>query len=193
MLQTLPGYDPDVAKNRAEARAIMQKLGYGPDNRLKIKVSIRNIAPTRDPAIILIDHLKEIYIDADLEPVDTTSWYPKVLRKDFTVGMVVSENALDDPDQQFYENFTCGAERNYSGYCNPELDRLIDRQSMEPDIDKRRQLVWEIERLLAADSVRPVIFHMRQATCVKPQLKGLTIMVNSIYNGSRFEDLWLDR
>src|ERR1700731_4487258 len=31
MLKSLPGYDPDVAKNRAEARAIMQKLGYGPD------------------------------------------------------------------------------------------------------------------------------------------------------------------
>jgi hypothetical protein len=25
------------------------------------------------------------------------------------------------------------------------------------------------------------------------QLKGLTLMVNSIYNGSRFEDLWLDK
>jgi hypothetical protein len=23
-------------------------------------------------------------------------------------------------------------------------------------------------------------------------MKGLTLMVNSVYNGSRFEDLWLD-
>ena len=30
MLKTLPGYDPDVPKNRAEARQIMEKLGYGP-------------------------------------------------------------------------------------------------------------------------------------------------------------------
>jgi peptide/nickel transport system substrate-binding protein len=28
MLQTLPGYDPDVQKNRAEARTLMEKLGY---------------------------------------------------------------------------------------------------------------------------------------------------------------------
>src|SRR6266852_3371316 len=34
ILKTLPGYDPDVAKNRAEARRIMQKLGYGQDNRI---------------------------------------------------------------------------------------------------------------------------------------------------------------
>ena len=125
--------------------------------------------------------------------VDTTNWYPKVQRKDFTVGLVVSENGLDDPDQQFYENFVYGADRNYSGYCNPELDRLIDRQSMEPDQEKRRQLVWEIERRLAADSVRPVIFFARQAWCLQPRVKGMTLQVNSIYNGSRFEDLWLDR
>jgi peptide/nickel transport system substrate-binding protein len=47
MLKTLPGYDPDVQKNRAEARMIMQALGYGPDKRLKVTVSTRNI-PQRD-------------------------------------------------------------------------------------------------------------------------------------------------
>jgi len=192
MLKTLPGYDPDVAKNRAAARKIMEKLGYGPDKRLAVKVSIRNIVPTRDPAVILIDQLKEIYIDGELETVDTTQWYPKVMRKDFSVGMLVSENGLDDPDQQFYENYVCGADRNYAGYCNPQLDELIDRQSMEPDREKRRKMVWEIEKRLVEDNVRPVIFYARQASCRQPRVKGMTLMVNSIYNGSRFEDLWID-
>ncbi len=58
VLKTLPGYDPDVQKNRAEARSIMEKLGYGPDKRLAIKVSSRNIPAYRDPAVILIDQLK---------------------------------------------------------------------------------------------------------------------------------------
>ena len=53
------------------------------------------------------------------------------MRKDFTVGLNVTENGVDDPDQQFYENYVCGAERNYTGYCNPEVDKLVDRQSME--------------------------------------------------------------
>ena len=63
---------------------------------------------------------------------------------------------------------------------------------MEPDQEKRRHLVWEIERRLAEDNVRPVIFYARQASCRQPRVKGLTLMVNSIYNGSRFEDLWLE-
>ena len=61
-----------------------------------------------------------------------------------------------------------------------------------PTRKKRKQLVWEIERRLAEDGARPVIFYPRQATCRHPQVKGMTMMVNSIYNGFRFEDLWLD-
>src|ERR1700736_6240262 len=67
ILKTIPGYGPDVQKNRAEARSIMAKLGYGPDKRLKVKVSTRNIPIYRDPAVILLDQLKEIYIDGELD------------------------------------------------------------------------------------------------------------------------------
>ena len=192
LLRTLPGYDPDVAKNRAEARNIMQKLGYGPDKRLAVTVSTRNVPGYRDAAVILIDQLKEIYIDGQLETIDTTQWYPRITRKDFAVGLNVSESAVDDPDQQFYENYVCTAERNYTGYCNPEVDKLVDQQSAESSNEKRKQLVWEIERRLAEDGARPVIFYPRQATCHHPQVKGMTMMVNSIYNGFRYEDLWLD-
>jgi peptide/nickel transport system substrate-binding protein len=193
MLMTLPGYDPNVAKNRKEARKIMEDHGYGPDNRLAITVSTRNIPQYRDPAVILIDQLKQIYIDGNLEEIDTVNWYPKVMRKDFTVGLNLGENGLDDPDQTFYENFACGAERNYTGYCNRELEKEFDRQSMEADPEKRKHLVWEIDRQLQEDGARPMIYHNRAATCWYPRVKGLTLMVNSIYNGSRYEDLWLDR
>jgi len=52
-MRNLPGYDPDVASSRAKARKIMEKLGYGPDNRLKVTVSTRNLAPYRDPAVVV--------------------------------------------------------------------------------------------------------------------------------------------
>ena len=140
MLMTLPGYDPDVAKNRAMARDVMEKLGYRPDKRLAVAVSTRNLPPYRDPAVILIDQLKEVYIDGVLETVDTTQWYPKIMRRDYTVGLNVTESGVDDPDQQFYENYVCGAERNYTGYCSPEVDKLVEQQSMESDKEKRKRL-----------------------------------------------------
>jgi peptide/nickel transport system substrate-binding protein len=53
--------------------------------------------------------------------------------------------------------------------------------------------VWEIERNLAEDGARPIIFYDRRATCWNPQVKGLTLMVNSLFNGWRMEDLSLDK
>jgi len=68
-----------------------------------------------------------------------------------------------------------------------------DRQSIETDQDKRKALVWEVERRLAEDGARPIIFYDRRATCWQPQVKGLTIMVNNISNGGRMEYVWLDK
>ena len=192
LLRTLPGYDPDVQKNRADARQIMQKLGYGPDNRLKIKVSARDLPYLRDPAVILIDQLKQVYIDGELETIDTTNWFPRVMRKEYIVGLTGAGSG-PDPDQILHLLYGCGGELNYNGYCSPEVDQLIDRQSMEADPEKRKQLVWQIERKLAEDVARPIIFYDRRATCWRPHVKRLTIMVNSLFNGWRMEDVWLDR
>jgi peptide/nickel transport system substrate-binding protein len=70
---------------------------------------------------------------------------------------------------------------------------MIAAQSMEIDQEKRKKLVWEIERKLVEDGARPIIYYSRTGTCWWPQVKGLTIMANSIYNGWRFEDVWLEK
>jgi peptide/nickel transport system substrate-binding protein len=74
----------------------------------------------------------------------------------------------------------------------PRWTKLIDRQSSGANQEKRKQLVWEIEGKLAEDGARPIIFYDRRATCWQPRAKGLTLMVNSLFNGWRMEDVWLE-
>jgi len=179
MLKTLPGYDPDVAKNRAEARTIVQKLGYGPDKRLAVTVSTRNIPPYRDAAVILIDQLKEIYIDGVLEAVDTTQWYPRLMRQGLHGRPQCQRDRRRRSRPAVLRNYVCAADRNYTGYCSPEVDRLVDQQSAEADKEKRKRIVWEIERRLAEDDAWPVIFYPRKATCRHAQVKGMTMMITA--------------
>ena len=143
--------------------------------------------------MILIDQIKSIYIDAELDVVDTAQWFPKVARKDYALGLNLTGNAVDDPDQSFYENYSCGSERNYTNYCNKEIEKLFDQQSAG---DRRRQAQETglgdrqetAGRRGAADHLpRP------PGTCWQPYVKGITIMVNSSYNGYRYEDVWLDK
>ncbi len=74
-----------------------------------------------------------------------------------------------------------------------ELDKKFEAQSVVADPDERRLLVWEIDKQLQLDAARPIIMHNRAATCWQAQVKGETLMINSIFNGWRFEDVWLDR
>ncbi|HEY1473677.1 MAG TPA: ABC transporter substrate-binding protein [Pseudolabrys sp.] len=192
MLKTIPGYG-DVNKDREQARAILAKFGYTADKPLKIKVSTRNLATYRDPAVVLIDQLKTINIDAELDPVESSQWFAKVARNDYAVGLNLTGNGIDDPDQAFYENYACGSERNYTHYCNKELEALFDKQSVETDVEKRKKMVWDIDKKLQEDVARPILMHARSGMCWKPYVKNMTVMNNSAYNGYRYEDLWLDK
>ncbi|QQS14696.1 MAG: ABC transporter substrate-binding protein [Rhodospirillales bacterium] len=193
LLRSVPGYDPDVAKNREQGREIMRGLGYGPDKTLKIKVSTRNISSYRDAAVILIDHLKHVHIEAELEPLDTSVWYARMLKKDYSVGMNVQGVGVDDPDVVFYETFGCGSERNYTNYCNKDLEKLFEKQSTMTDLAARKALVAQIDKTLQEDGARPVILHGKAVTCWQAPVKGVNMAVNSIYNHWRFEDVWIDR
>jgi len=70
---------------------------------------------------------------------------------------------------------------------------MIEQQSREPDVERRKRVLWAIERKLAEDNARPIIFYSVGGTCMQPYVKGVTFMVNSIFNSWRMEDVWLDK
>ena len=191
-LAKLPGYG-DFARNLAEAIGIMKGLGYGKETPLKIKVSTRNTAAFRDPAVIFIDQLRRIHIHGELDVIDSSIWYNKVQRRDYSVGLNATGVAVDDPDVNLVENYTCESDRNYTAYCNKKVDPLIFAPSQEADLAKRKTLVWEIERQIIEDVARPVVIHTRAATCWQAHVKGVTTHDNSQYNNWRMENAWLER
>ncbi|MBM3648258.1 MAG: ABC transporter substrate-binding protein [Alphaproteobacteria bacterium] len=192
-LSKLPGFGPDTAKNIAEAQSIMKSLGYGPDKTLKVKVATRNIAIYRDPAVILIDQLKKIYVDGELDPIDTTVWFTRVQQKNYQIGLNLTGAGVDDPDVMFFENFHSSSSRNYTGYSNPEVDKLIVQQSSIEDKAERMKVVAQIEEMLTRDAARPTILHGVGNTCWQPFVKGVVLQHNSIYNSWRFENIWLEK
>jgi peptide/nickel transport system substrate-binding protein len=193
MVASLTGYGPDAAKNIAQAQAIMQKLGYSDAKPLPIKIQTRNLPTYREPAVIVADQLKKIYIAGELDILETPQWYARLARKDYTIGLNVTGVSVDDPDGNIVENYSCKSERNYTQYCNAEVDRLLAAQSRELDKEKRKTIVWDIERLLVEDAARPIVIHSVAANCWQPYVRNYTPHDNSQYNSLRFEDVWLDK
>ena len=193
MVSSLTGYGTETDKNIAQAQAIMQKLGYGESKPLQIKIQTRNLPTYRDAAVILADQLKKIYIAGELDILETPQWYARLARKDYTIGLNVTGVIVDDPDGNLVENYSCKSERNYTQYCNADVDRLLSAQSRELDREQRKKIVWEIERLLVDDAARPIIISGVAANCWQPYVRNYTPHDNSQYNTLRFEEVWLDK
>ena len=178
-LKTVIGYG-DVKKNRDEARKLMEKAGYGPNKRLALKVSTRNLAVYRDPAVILIDQLKEIYIDGELDVVESGIWFAKVARKEYS----------DRPQPHRRRHRRSGPDllRELRLRLGAQLHQLLQqgpagavRRAVAGDgRAKRKKLVWEIDKKLQEDVARPILYHSRQGTCWAPYVKNVTIMTQLV-------------
>jgi peptide/nickel transport system substrate-binding protein len=185
------GFTGTVAQRRAEAQRLMREAGFGPQNPLRTKLITRDSPSYRDPAVILIDHLKSVFIEAELQVLETSVWYNTLVRNTWGIAQNQSGTAIDDPDVFFYENYLCGSDRNYSRYCNRELQTRFDEQSAMTDMEARRRLVREIDIQLQRELARPIIFQSAGATCRHPHVRGITQATNSQYNHWRMEDAWL--
>ena len=125
--------------------------------------------------------------------IESTVWYNRLVRKDYAVALNLSGVGIDDPDVVLKAGYGCKSEANYTKYCDESVERMLDKQSQEADVEKRTRIVWDIEAKLAEDVARPIIYQGRGATCWHPYLKGHVLHENSIYNNWRFEQVWLDK
>jgi peptide/nickel transport system substrate-binding protein len=190
-LADLPGYG-DPQKARAEARRIMASLGYSAEKPLSTLITTRLFRNFADVAAWLAGELKEVWIVADVRLIETGVYYGTVSRREFSILLHPTGIGVDDPDVNFYENYTCDSQRNYSDYCNREVQALVDEQSQTTDPAQRLALVQRIDRRLLSEVARGItgwyiFYHARQ-----PYVRNY-IPHQSNYNFGRLQEVWLDK
>ena len=87
----------------------------------------------------------------------------------------------------------CGAGGNYNRYCNPEVDKILDRLLAELDPVQRQNLANQMMVLLDQE----VPFVIRGGNDTIPMawryVKGLSIEERGRKGWMRFETVWLDK
>jgi peptide/nickel transport system substrate-binding protein len=115
-----------------------------------------------------------------------------VARRDFTLVGASTGIAADDPDMNFYENYGCGSQRNYTDYCVPEVQALVDRQSQTLAPGERLTLVRQIDERMVNDVAR-VVFGFRIFYNARwPHVKDY-VPHQALYNYGRLQEVWLDQ
>ena len=190
-LVTLPGYGKP-ADMKEKARKLLAEAGYGPGKPLRVEMVTRAIAVYVDMASFVMNELKQVGIEATLKQVETAQWHPMATRGDYQIGANLTGLGVDDPDANFYENFACGSPRNYSFYCNEQVMKMIDQQSMELDPAKRLALVVAVQKQIELDAARPTLDQRLDYFTVWPHVKNM-VPHHNIFNFGRMQNVWRDK
>ena len=190
-LRGIAGYGA-TKDEKALARKLLAEAGFGPGSPLRVEMLTRNLPAFADLGAFIVGELKQAGIEATLKQVDSPQWYPLQARGEFQ--LVADRTGLepDDPDANFFENYACGSSRNYSGYCDEALTRLIEQQSQELDQTKRLALVREIQLKLERAASRPVLEWRLDYFTMWPHVKNL-VPHHSLYSWGRLQDVWIDK
>jgi peptide/nickel transport system substrate-binding protein len=196
MRDQLIGYGPDMEKRRANAKQLLAsyEAEMGEIDWSKVPYLAFTQHISIENAQIAQALLKEIDVDLQIDPNETISGFQKITQaKDFYIGGFIGGVSFDDPTEFFGVNYITGARSQYHLRTTPGLDELFAQQKFETDPVKRKELVWEMDKLVTNDAgflviIWPNTEHLRQSF-----VKGWTPSPSSRNSNARMEFVWLDQ
>lgn len=159
-----PAHDPSRARELLDS-------AEGP---IEFELSIVN-APFMSIAAQALQEMWEPFgIEVEIKAVDAARFFNNILHHRFE--MAFSRFAgRSDPDLTLYRSFHSSyADRvpstNYTGFSDPEMDRLLEAGRQELDRSKREAIYAEVANLLARAAVYLPLFHTTFQTMMRDGL-----------------------
>ncbi len=137
-LKKLPGFQPDIAKSREEAKRLLKEAGV---TNLKFKLLNRTIAQPFTPAgIYAMDQWRRIGVESEHVQVETKLWYDGMESGNFDVCVQNIADFTDDPNAQFNTLLSKKVSAiAYSRHTDTKIDDMYTLQSGTVDPAARTQ------------------------------------------------------
>ncbi|MEP6996453.1 MAG: ABC transporter substrate-binding protein [Betaproteobacteria bacterium] len=153
----LDGYVPDLERrpkyDPAAARALLKDAGY--PSGFGVTLDCVNVAYRAAVCQAIAGMLAQIGIRTTFQPWPTATFFPKLTQATtsfFEFGWSPGTDPWPMLNAIAHSYGSDGAGTFNGGrYSNPRLDQLIDSIRVEPDLERRRQLVADALRVMHAD------------------------------------------
>lgn len=144
-----PGYRIPKDKDIEEAKALLKEAGYDPPSKLTNLVLLSpKLSDLPDWAQLWKAQLKRnLGLDLTIEAVDAPTGIARHSQGDFSIGQFGYGLNILDPDDYVGTIYGTGA-RNFSRWKNPDFLKMLEQQSREQDLNKRRALLRDMEEFL---------------------------------------------
>jgi peptide/nickel transport system substrate-binding protein len=85
-----------------------------------------------------------------------------------------------DPDGNVYSFYKCKAPLDYSGYCNPEVDNLLDQSRIPSDTAQRKAIYEKLTKIILGDPPILYLYHPRMLIAHTTRLEGYRQMADGL-------------
>ena len=161
-------YSYDVAK----AKELLAEAGYPDGYSMSITVP-SNYQPHMDTAQVIVEQLKEIGVDAAIQPVEWASWLSDVYSGRNFESTVIGVDASDMTARAMLARFQSEAGNNFISYDNEEYDALFAQALSCYDDAEQTEIYRQMERNLTENAANVYIQDMADLIAVRKGLEGL--------------------
>ena len=181
------------------AKGLVEDMGFSVDNPLRPFFSMwcsqgSSNCANLDYYLLHEAAFKEAGIEVEWEAFETARAYDKAYAGEFDVQPWGYLTAMFDPDTWLYEHYYSTSDRNYGKYTNPEVDALIDLQSVTLDQEERAEIVRELSRILLRDNAKIPYYFSHTASVVQPWVKDwYWTNISNQSTTRKYTRVWLDQ
>jgi len=95
-------------------------------------------------------------------------------------AFLLAWSGRSDPDGNVYVFYKCKAPLDYSGYCNPEVDSLLDQSRIPSDVTQRKAIYEKLTRIILEDAPILYLYHPRMLIAHTTRLEGYRQMADGL-------------
>ncbi len=169
---------PTYEHNPQKARELLDSAGYPAKNGVRFHITMKTSTEesTRLLAAVLQQQLRDVGIALDIRSFEFATFFADVQKGAFQLYSLRWIGGNQDPDifEYVFESSSIPPKRANRGfYSNPQIDALLEQGRRETDQQKRKQIYFEVQRILANDLPYINLWYFDNMIAFAPRVKGL--------------------
>ena len=164
---------------------------HGPAPRLRLVFKVSSDAFRVAIARVIAAQLAEVGIAVEVRSFEFATFFADVKKGAYQLAMMQTAE-ITEPDYYFmyFHSSWIPTPANPDGfnrwrYRNPEVDRLTTAGREELDVDKRKRIYAEVQRLVAEDVPIVPLWHEHNVVLTNVDVQGYTMTPNARLIGLR--------
>jgi peptide/nickel transport system substrate-binding protein len=165
--------------NAEQARELLDAAGVPEGQQLGIMV----VTDTEgvQAAQVMQENLAEAGIEVDIQQEEAATWLDRQGEGDFDAFMWSWIGNLD-PFGFYHAQHVCDGTFNFQGYCNEEVDSLLQQAASETDQDARKALYDQAAELIVDDASYIYLYNPDVVQAWAPGLSGYEVRPDRAIN-----------